>query len=155
MNAQLADERSEQDSSARQMSLFRCIGRPLNDHIDCLDILGRNVDDSNFYMDRNKSRCRIPRQQNVDLSGSSLDRGHGVVLVVCRYRLDRSIGLPNRGNRVLVEALLSFLLIFLPFRLDSGAELLFSLLLLFLKIVSRSRRGLRGFASLSYAIRLT
>ena len=96
------------------MSLFRCIRRPLNDHIDCLDILGRNVDDPNFYMDRNKRRCRIPRQQNVYLSRSSLDRGHGVVLVVCRYRLDRTFGLLNRGNRVLVEGLLSFLLIFLP-----------------------------------------
>src|SRR5580658_8216370 len=130
MNAQFADERSEQESSARQMSLFRCIRRPLNDHIDGLDILGRNVDDPNVYMDRNKRRCRIPRQQNVYLSRSSLDRGHGVVLVVCRYRLDRTIGSLNRGNRVLVEGLLSFLLIFLPFFLDSGAELLFSLLIL-------------------------
>jgi hypothetical protein len=54
MNAQLADERSEQESSARQMSLFRCIRRPVNDHIDCLDT-GRWG--SRAYCGENEGMC--------------------------------------------------------------------------------------------------
>lgn len=69
-------------------------------------------------------------------SGSTLDKGHGIVFVVCGNRFDRILGLLDGGNRLLVERLVSLLLILLSLRLNLQAELLFGLLMLLFEIGS-------------------
>jgi hypothetical protein len=105
-------------------------------------------------MDRDEYRSRIPRERNVDLSGGTLDRGPGIVLVVCGDRFDRIFGLLDGRNRLLVESRLTLLLILLSLRLNLRADLLFGPLMLLFEIGSRERRGLGCLGRTTYAFRI-